>query len=334
MNRLEKVFDRALARAGGVKSSRWVTADWPSNSTFAFARMHSRVGLSDFSDPVATPDASIAIVVSLMPIAAKDVQQRFDGRIVDPASVPVCGTSVLDLCADPRVWIGVPFDQVLFQLPRVGLDDIALDHGITPIQNFRYIVGARDLVMAQFTKLILPVVTTSRPISPLALDQLSLLLGAHLLSHYAGINGLQAPRCGGLAAWQKKRVLEFLREHLDGNIRVRQAAELCGLSVSHFARAFKATYGTSTLQWVIGQRVVLAKQLLACSRLSLSEIAIKSGFADQSALSRAFLKIVGLSPARWRRELLGSRSFDGFHRLGVGPNQHEAGSDLSGSRFI
>jgi AraC-like DNA-binding protein len=109
-----------------------------------------------------------------------------------------------------------------------------------------------------------------------------------------------------LAPWQMRRAQEILRANLDGNIRVHQVAQECGLSESHFARAFKTSFGVSPMRWVIGQRIELAQQLLLDRRYSLSEIAIESGFADQSAFTRTFLNHLGETPCRWRREKLGS----------------------------
>jgi AraC family transcriptional regulator len=140
----------------------------------------------------------------------------------------------------------------------------------------------------------------------LALDHLSLLLGAHLLDRYAGIKRLPAVPVGGLAPWQMRRAQEMLRGHLHGNLRVQQLARECELSTSHFARSFKVSFGVSPIQWVIGHRVSLAKQLLIQRKISLSDVATQSGFADQSAMTRTFVSCVGATPGRWRREQLGN----------------------------
>ena len=50
---------------------------------------------------------------------------------------------------------------------------------------------------------------------------------------------------GGLAPWQRKRAAEMMRESLDGKIRLADMAHECGLSVSHFTRAFRKITGLS-----------------------------------------------------------------------------------------
>jgi AraC-like DNA-binding protein len=99
-----------------------------------------------------------------------------------------------------------------------------------------------------------------------------------------------------------RRSTEFLRENLDGQVRLSQLARECGLSVSHFARSFKATFGVSSHHWLIQRRVERAQELLSYSTIPLVEIAAQTGFGDQAAFTRTFHRVVGVSPGRWRRD--------------------------------
>jgi AraC family transcriptional regulator len=148
---------------------------------------------------------------------------------------------------------------------------------------------------------MLPVLGTERP-SPLALDQLELIVGAHLVQRYGETNRTRAATTRGLAAWQRRRVTELLRANLDGSLRLAELAQACDLSVSHFARSFKRTFGVSCHRWLIELRIERAKSLLAVADLPLTDVALKSGFTDQTAFTRTFRRIVGVPPGRWRRE--------------------------------
>jgi len=53
--------------------------------------------------------------------------------------------------------------------------------------------------------------------------------------------------------------------------------------------------------YVLAQRVAKAQNLLEHADLSLSQIAIAVGFADQSHLTRRFRQVAGISPGRYRR---------------------------------
>ncbi|MGH8518111.1 MAG: helix-turn-helix transcriptional regulator [Panacagrimonas sp.] len=81
----------------------------------------------------------------------------------------------------------------------------------------------------------------------------------------------------------------------------REVARLCGLSRSHFSRAFKQTTGLSPREWQVRSRLHRVKELLADPTRSIAEIATHCGFADQSHLTRVFAQHEAVTPARWRR---------------------------------
>ena len=106
---------------------------------------------------------------------------------------------------------------------------------------------------------------------------------------------------GGLAPWQKRRVMDLLTRHLAENISVRSLAGECGLSTSHFGRAFKTSFGVSAHRWFVERRIERSKELLLQTHESLVDVADQTGFADQAAFTRTFRRLVGVSPGRWRR---------------------------------
>jgi len=93
---------------------------------------------------------------------------------------------------------------------------------------------------------------------------------------------------------------------LGGTLSLQEIAAEFGLSVSHFSRAFRISTGLPPHQWLLRQRVKVAKQLMTVRNLPLSEIAISAGFANQSHFTRVFSASVGVSPAAWRREVQGA----------------------------
>jgi AraC-like DNA-binding protein len=101
--------------------------------------------------------------------------------------------------------------------------------------------------------------------------------------------------------------MEIFREHLDGSLKLPTLASECGLSVSHFARAFRRSFGTPPHHYLVLQRVECAKALLARSTCALSEVAQQAGFSDQASFSRTFKAVVGTTPGQWRRQQAVSR---------------------------
>jgi AraC family transcriptional regulator len=110
--------------------------------------------------------------------------------------------------------------------------------------------------------------------------------------------------CGGLAPWQKRRVDRYLSEHLSRPLYAKEIASQVSLSVGHFCRAFKESYGTSPHTHIIRLRLKLAQRLMLTTEYSLSQIALACGMADQSHLSKLFRRGVGETPGAWRRRHL------------------------------
>jgi AraC family transcriptional regulator len=157
-------------------------------------------------------------------------------------------------------------------------------------------------VLAQLTKSMLPSIGRPGWPSPLALDHFELILGAHVLQKYGALRKPPTVSVGGLGPSQKRRATELLSENLSGRIRLSELAGECGLSISHFARSFKASFGVSAHRWLVQHRIERAQELLIETHEPLADIADQAGFAAQAAFTRTFHQIVGMSPGRWRRD--------------------------------
>ena len=284
-----------------------VPSEFRTPATFTITRLQSPDGLPDRITKI-SPVPAVLVSVSLRSLPSSSYQVWTADKLLLTSVVRPFRSNVIDFDSQPRCWAGCAFDYVHYSVPRVGLDDIAEDLGFGRVRDYRLAVLKDDLVVAQITKSILPFLGRSDHLSVLALDQFSLILGAHLLQQYGVLR--KTGRCskGGLAAWQKKRADELLRENLHGHIRLSEIARECGLSVSHFARSFKISFGSSTHHWLIQQRIEHAKELMKQTGMSLMEVALRSGFSDQAAFTHTFQRLVGVSPGRWRRHYT-DRSF-------------------------
>jgi len=110
------------------------------------------------------------------------------------------------------------------------------------------------------------------------------------------------PIRGGLTALQLRRIKEFVDVHISKGIGISELARLVGLSQFHFIRAFKHSVGLSPYQYVLSERISVAKELLSQRDRSIADVALAVGFSDASQLSRVFRKLVGVTPAAFRRE--------------------------------
>jgi AraC family transcriptional regulator len=109
---------------------------------------------------------------------------------------------------------------------------------------------------------------------------------------------------GGLASWQQKRVAEFIDEHLAQDIPLAALAEIARLSLFHFARAFKQSFGMPPHRYHLARRIARAKSLLGEPARSVTEIAFGLGFRESSSFTAAFRKLTGVSPSQYRRNLV------------------------------
>ena len=105
---------------------------------------------------------------------------------------------------------------------------------------------------------------------------------------------------GGLPPRVLRRVREYVEARLDKNISVQALAGLAKLSIYHFARAFKQSEGLPPHEYLVRCRVARVRELLTETDLPLAEIALASGFSDQSHCARRFREHVGLTPSSYR----------------------------------
>ena len=96
------------------------------------------------------------------------------------------------------------------------------------------------------------------------------------------------------------RVIQFVGEHIAGNITVADLAGAACMSPAHFARSFKLTTGQCPHEFVNQIRLALAKQMLANRHLPIADIALSTGFSSQSNFSRAFRGATGMTPRDFR----------------------------------
>ncbi len=135
-------------------------------------------------------------------------------------------------------------------------------------------------------------------VEPLEAHSRFLVLFAGLLRRHAVVPPPVAPlrsvsRAVGI-------VREYLEAHVTESVSLSTLAELVGLHPLYLIRAFRRELGLPPHAYVIQQRVQLAKRRIAAGE-SLTRVALATGFADQSHLSRHFRRIVGVPPGLYAR---------------------------------
>ena len=115
------------------------------------------------------------------------------------------------------------------------------------------------------------------------------------------VETIPTPSRGGLSPALARRVRDYIEGHLDEKIRLDGLAALTGLSTDHFARAFHQSVGVPPHTYLLRRRLEHVEHMLRETHAPLSEIALATGFSDQSHLARHFRRWAGVSPrqVRW-----------------------------------
>jgi AraC family transcriptional regulator len=124
-------------------------------------------------------------------------------------------------------------------------------------------------------------------------------------------------------SWLDKAV-EFLHDRYLENLTVAKVADGVGIHPVHLARSFRHHFGCSPGEFTRFCRLQRAAVLLTRSERPLSEIALESGFGDQSQFSRAFARDLGISPREYRR----AAGIQGF-RAGMFQNDKRCSSRIN-----
>jgi len=131
-------------------------------------------------------------------------------------------------------------------------------------------------------------------------------LGAALVAQLAGKVGAVGERLArkvGLAPKTLRTILDCIQADLCGDLSLSRLAGLTGMSLDGFIRSFKNSTGVPPHQYVLRKRVESAQALLADRRLSLTEIALRTGFSDQSHFSKIFRRMIGVAPRSYRQRV-------------------------------
>ena len=110
-------------------------------------------------------------------------------------------------------------------------------------------------------------------------------------------SGLEGSRFSLMIA----QVLEYINAHYSEPIKVKELADLCHISETHFRRIFSSYMDTSPLEYINQMRIRMACEHLKRTDEPVADIAAKCGFSTNSTFNRNFRQLMGVTPMEWRR---------------------------------
>ena len=133
-------------------------------------------------------------------------------------------------------------------------------------------------------------------------ESLGTALAARLVQNYAVSKPSLEFKASGLPQLQLGRVIDYMQANLAQDLSILDLATLTNISESHFSRSFKQSVGITPYQYLIQQRVERAKQLLKQQIVSISDIALDCGFANQTHLTKVFRQMTGMTPKDYQKQ--------------------------------
>jgi AraC family transcriptional regulator len=130
-------------------------------------------------------------------------------------------------------------------------------------------------------------------------EGLGMALAAYLLRDARPRAAL--PMGVGLPQRRLRRVIDYIQDNIASELSLAELAAVAGVSPSHFQLLFKQSVGLPVHRYIIHRRVDRAIALLRIGTLSVSELALEAGFANQSHLARCMRRVAGVTPSDVRR---------------------------------
>lgn len=191
-------------------------------------------------------------------------------------------------------------DEVSISLTEDFITQATIDFTASRSARLVMTCGPQDALVRSIAQQLANEVDEGLPAGRLYAESLVNALAVHLLRHYSTDSLIPDLQFGGLPAHKLRRVTEFIEENLERDLTLTEIAEAIELSQYHFARAFKQTTGQTPIQFLMQRRVEAAKQLLIERDWPIAEIALRTGFKNQSHFTTLFRKTTALTPRAYR----------------------------------
>ena len=97
-----------------------------------------------------------------------------------------------------------------------------------------------------------------------------------------------------------RKCIDYIYENLQEKLTVRSVAEYLKIDPTYLSKLFSKEVGVSFREFIINARVGAAKNMLAYSDFTISEISLSLGFSSQSAFTDTFKRSTGMTPGQYR----------------------------------
>ena len=209
--------------------------------------------------------------------------------------------SVLPPDSETRWVFDEPGDVALVFLDRQLFDraiEESVDHDPAHVEVVpRFVI--RDLVLERIAHRLLKEISEPGA-SRLLTEELAQELASHLICSHSNLDHLQrSDRTRSMAPSKLKRAEDYIVSNLQIEMSLQDIARAAGMSLFHFAKAFKQATGRTPHQFLTDQRLLHARSLLHDGRLSIGQVARCVGLSH-SHFTAVFARQMGMTPSKFR----------------------------------
>ena len=224
-------------------------------------------------------------------------EHGFRRYTVPPQTVWVCPA------ADPiSLYVNSMFSYVRMSIDAPHLDRLLGQPDDANPVRLRRMFGVAVPQITHLVKTLRAEADNQNPGGLAVVDAVTTALG-HLLVRHVGIDQPRPTRLrGGLSPTARRRTLDVIHSQLDSRLTIDMLAREANLSVAHFSRAFRETMGRAPHQYLLSMRLEKARRLLEAPDANLSDVAHRTGFADQAHFTRLFKRSYGITPGALVRQ--------------------------------
>jgi AraC family transcriptional regulator len=172
-------------------------------------------------------------------------------------------------------------------------------HAPTLVPRFAIV----DPLLEQLALAVLEALRDGSADDRLYVETIAQLIGVHLArAHSSHARTPQnSESLDGLSRTRVRRLLDYIEQHLGEDLSLEALAAEVSLSPVYLVRAFRSAVGQSPHRYVVTRRVEQARRLLTTTTVPIAEISLATGFSSQSHLTNWFRRLVGVSPAAYRK---------------------------------
>lgn len=242
-------------------------------------------------------------LICYCPSGSARLVQRRGGSVHE--SLISAGVSLLMPAGYDSIWEGRTAASARLRIPTslvVAAGEQLGRHSASRIE-IRNMFEMRDTVIERMAQILLSEIEQKpHPAQTLIVDQVSYALAAHLLRSYNAFDPMEQAELPPLSRTELSRLTAFIEDNIDRTIGLAELAAIVNVSRFHFARLFKRSTGVTAIRFVEQCRIRRAQALMSETDISLAEVALVTGFADQSHFTRRFHRQIGCTPAVFARE--------------------------------